>query len=142
MSMTKIKTAVAAPEEARLQPGDLVTTVRPERIWFGRVFDVGESTVRVWWSGIAGLPAVEGLTTHQMDEVRFVDRPLQYVAVMFETPEGDAYHFVSAGDDVTSEESAFELAPRYAIISRRTTKTPDTTITEDHDDDKDSHTGR
>ena len=139
MSTTTIKTAVAAPEEPQLQPGDLVTTVRPERLWFGRVFDVGEGAVRVWWSGIAGLPAVGGLVTHQMAEVAFVERPAQYLAVEFETSEGDTYAFVSAGDDVTLEEHAFDTAARYTIVSRRTAKTQ---ADEDTDDDTSSDTGR
>lgn len=133
MSTTKIKTAVAAPEEPQLQPGDLVTTVRPERLWFGRVFDLGEGTVRVWWSGIHGLPAQGGLVTHQTSDVAFVERPAQYVAVSFETPDGGTYSFVSAGSDVTLEEHAFELASGYTIVSRRTGKTTDTTTTEDGD---------
>lgn len=134
MSTIEISTAVAAPEEPQLQSGDLVTTVNPERLWFGRVFDVGQGTVRVWWSGFHGLPAVEGLVAHQTSEVRFVERPVQYVAVVFETPQGDRYRFVSAGGDVTLEESAFELAPQYTIVSRRTTATireSDTTSSED-----------
>jgi hypothetical protein len=142
VSTTKIKTAVAAPEEPKLQPGDLVTTARPEQLAFGRVFDVGQGTARVWWSGRHGLPAVEGLVTHQVTDIVFVERPIQYVAVLFEHEDGVRYGFVSAGDDVTLEESAFELAPNYTIISRRTAKSVanhDTTAIEDINDDEDSH---
>lgn len=139
MSTTKIKTAVAAPEEPQLQPGDLVTTVRPERLWFGRVFDVGESTVRVWWSGLTGLPAQGGLVTHQTSDVAFVERPAQYLAVLFETAEGDTYAFVTAGDDVTTDERTYDVALRYTIISRRTATE---TETEDHDDDTTSDADR
>ena len=136
MSTTKIKTAVAAPEEPQLQPGDLVTTVRPTGLWFGRVFDVSESTLRIWWNGLAGLPAQGGLVTHQTSDVAFVERPRQYLAVLFETAEGDTYGFVTAGDDVTAEERAFDVVPRYTIVSRRTTQTTTgTNADEDGSDD-------
>lgn len=142
MTITKIKTAVAAPEESQLQPGDLVTTANPARLAFGRVFDVGEGTARVWWSGFHGLPAVGGLTTHQTSELTFVERPAQYVSVTYDTPRDGQYSFVSAGDDVTLEEAAFDLTPSYTIVSRRTAATITTTDTTDSGADEDAPTDR
>jgi hypothetical protein len=140
VSTTKVKTTIATLKKPQLQPGDLVTVARPKQIAFGRVFDVGQDTARVWWSGRHDLPAVEGLVTHQMADIAFVERPAQYVAVLFEHADGGRYGFVSAGADVTLEERAFELAGNYTIISRRTAKSAaamDTTALEETYDDQD-----
>lgn len=116
----KADTAVVPLKKPVLQPGDLVAPSRLEQTWFGRVFDVSESTLRIWWNGLDNLACTGGLITHEMSEVTLVERPVQYLAVAFELDGDDRYYFVVAGDDVTDEESAFDKAERYTIVSRRT----------------------
>jgi hypothetical protein len=144
--MSVITTCVATPAEPQLQPGDLVTAI-PERLWFGRVFDVEEHqhVVRVWWSSTTDPRAVEGLRTHLISEVHFVERPNSYASVVFEQHDR-RYGFVIAGDGDLPELAAFERASNYTVLSSKIRQheetTADTTSHEDDDDDAPAEAGR
>lgn len=125
MSIVEVRTAVGAPEEPHIQPGDLVSATYVGHTNYGRVFSVDAiaGIAYVWWSEIGVTTTSDGLVGHNVHDLRFEERPAQYLAVLRQLEGGVRYGFVVAGVDVSTEEYAFEQSRSYDIVSRRTRAT-------------------
>ena len=137
MSVIDVRTAVDAPEEHRIRPGDLISLEYAGGTSYGRVFQVEEiqGIAYVWWS-TAGVNTVnDGLMWYNIGDLRFESRPPQYLAVLRTLPDGTRYAFVVTGADVSEDEYAFEQSGAYEIISRRIQRTITQDVTDDDNDD-------
>lgn len=124
MSVIDVVTAVGAPGEPHIQPGDMVSITYGGVTMYGRACTVLpiEGLAYVQWSAAVASLVDGSLAPHPIDDLRFVDRPAEYLIVTYHISERERYSFVVAGDDVSEDEDAFERAERYTIVARRTSR--------------------